>query len=53
MLEKVKTVICEIVHMFASKYAEDFKDLREFIEVVWKLVVGLGPEQKNDLVSSC
>ncbi|KAJ3054316.1 importin-alpha export receptor [Rhizophlyctis rosea] len=52
VLEKIKTVICEVAHMYASKYAEDFKDLKEFVELVWKLVIGLGPQQKNDLLVS-
>ncbi|KAJ3033465.1 Exportin-2, partial [Rhizophlyctis rosea] len=51
-LEKVKAVICEVAHMFASKYADDFKNLQDFMVTIWQLLTTIGPEKKNDLLTS-
>ncbi len=49
-LEKLKTEICEVIDLFATKYEEDFPKLPAFVESVWHLLSQTGLEIKNDLV---
>ena len=50
--EKLKTEICEVIDLFATKYEEDFKRLKDFVQAVWVLLSSTGLEIKNDLVSA-
>ena len=49
-LEKVKSSICEIIDLYATKYEEDFKRLPQFVETVWNLLTNIGLEPKYDYV---
>lgn len=51
MIEQVRSQICENIVMYAQKYDEEFGPyLPRFVEDVWNLLVGLGPQPKYDLV---
>lgn len=52
VLEKIKTVICEIIDMYASRYESDFKQLHQFVEVIWTLLTTTSNEQSNDVLVS-
>jgi exportin-2 (importin alpha re-exporter) len=51
-LEKIKTVICEIIDMYASRYESDFKMLPQFVEIIWTLLTNTSNEQRNDVLVS-
>ena len=53
ILEEMKTVICSIAQMFASKYGEDLQPyLGEFVTSVWNLLTTTGKAPKFDLLIS-
>lgn len=52
VLEKIKTGICEIIDMYASRYESDFKQLPQFVEVIWTLLTSTSIEQRNDILVS-
>lgn len=43
-------VICDIVNLYLTRYEEEFKQLPQFIESIWNLLMSLGLEQKYDIV---
>jgi exportin-2 (importin alpha re-exporter) len=51
-LEKVKTVICEIIDMYASRYEADFKMLPQFVEIIWTLLTNTSIDLRNDILVS-
>jgi exportin-2 (importin alpha re-exporter) len=53
-LQQVQSAICENLKLFIGKYEEEFvKYLPTFVEDVWKLLIKVGPQPKNDdLVTS-
>lgn len=52
VLEKIKTTICEIIDMYASKYEADFKQLPVFVEIIWGLLTNTSSEQRFDILVS-
>ncbi|KAK2727938.1 exportin-2-like [Artemia franciscana] len=53
ILEEMKTVICSIAQMFASKYNDDLQPyLDEFVTSVWNLLTTTGKALKFDLLIS-
>ncbi|GES89790.1 importin-alpha export receptor [Rhizophagus clarus] len=51
-LEKVKSIICEICALYATKYEEVFTMLQTFVETVWTLLTTTGLESKYDILVS-
>ncbi|MDA4133493.1 MAG: hypothetical protein OK454_10280, partial [Thaumarchaeota archaeon] len=52
-VENLKSDICDVLRLFASKFEEDFRPYAEsFITAVWNLLTTTGPEQKYDLLFS-
>ncbi|KAI9208245.1 cse1l protein [Polychytrium aggregatum] len=51
-LEKVKTSICEIIQLYADRYADDFKTLPNFTETVCGLLAATSSEAKYDSLVS-
>ncbi|KAI5803210.1 Cse1-domain-containing protein [Geopyxis carbonaria] len=52
-LEKVKSGICELLQLFAFKYADVFDNiLQDFANSTWALLTNLGPEPKYDILVS-
>lgn len=49
-LEKMKTVICEIIEDFAKRYEEVFPQLPDFVSSAWVLLTTTSLEQSNDMV---
>ncbi|RIA85430.1 exportin-2-like protein [Glomus cerebriforme] len=49
-LEKVKSIICEICALYATKYEEVFTMLQVFVETVWSLLTTTGLESKYDIL---
>jgi exportin-2 (importin alpha re-exporter) len=52
VLEKIKTTICEIIDMYASRYESDFKQLPQFVEIIWTLLTTTSIEPRNDVLVS-
>ena len=52
VVEKVKTVICEIIDMYASRYESDFKQMPQFVEIIWTLLTSTSNEPCNDVLVS-
>ena len=51
--EQLKSQICDIVSLYASKYDEDFPQfLPQFVTAVWNLLVSTGKEPKYDSLVS-
>jgi len=51
--EELKSQICDIVSLYASKYDEDFPQfLPQFVTAVWNLLVTTGKEPKYDSLVS-
>jgi exportin-2 (importin alpha re-exporter) len=48
--ERLKTEICTVIDLFATKYEEDFPKLPVFVEAVWHLLSSTGLQVKNDMV---
>ncbi|KAJ3211478.1 importin-alpha export receptor [Dinochytrium kinnereticum] len=48
IVEKVKSAICEVIALYASKYEEDFPRLPDFVTIIWNLLTTLGPQTRND-----
>ena len=51
-LEKIKSTICEIIDMYASRYESDFKQLQHFVQIIWTLLVSTNNEPRNDYLVS-
>ncbi|KAI8052879.1 GK18154 [Syncephalis plumigaleata] len=49
-LEKLRASICEIVDLYAKRYAEEFKMLQDFITIIWTMLTKLSLEPKNDIL---
>eukprot|EP00475_Leptophrys_vorax_P017510 TRINITY_DN24152_c0_g1_i1.p1 TRINITY_DN24152_c0_g1~~TRINITY_DN24152_c0_g1_i1.p1 ORF type:complete len:984 (-),score=244.54 TRINITY_DN24152_c0_g1_i1:24-2912(-) len=50
-LEKLQSVICEIVSLYSSKYEEEFEDfIQGFVNAVWQLVTRLNESPEYDQV---
>ncbi|RKP23349.1 Cse1-domain-containing protein, partial [Syncephalis pseudoplumigaleata] len=49
-LEKLRASICEIVDLYAKRYAEEFKMMQEFITIIWTMLTKLSLEPKNDIL---
>ena len=47
----MKSIVCEICALYATKYEEVFKMLQTFVETVWTLLTTTGLESKYDIVS--
>jgi exportin-2 (importin alpha re-exporter) len=52
VLEKVKTVICEIIDMYASRYESDFTQMPQFVEIIWTLLTSTSSDPCNDVLVS-
>eukprot|EP00158_Paraphelidium_tribonemae_P005960 Partr_v1_DN27606_c1_g1_i2_m64926 putative CSE1 chromosome segregation 1-like (yeast) len=52
ILEKVKSSICEVAAMYATKYEEEFTQLPEFVQAIWENLTHLGLEAKYDQLVS-
>jgi exportin-2 (importin alpha re-exporter) len=52
VLEKIKAVICEIIDMYASRYESDFKQLPQFVEIIWTLLTSTSNDPCNDVLVS-
>ncbi|KAJ3273693.1 importin-alpha export receptor [Terramyces sp. JEL0728] len=52
VVEKIKSVICEILILYGDKYESDFKALPQFVQNVWTLLINTGIEPKNDILVS-
>jgi exportin-2 (importin alpha re-exporter) len=50
VLEKIKTVICEIIEDYAKRYEEIFTQLPQFVGSVWTLLTTTSLDQSNDMV---
>ncbi|KAI8841305.1 Cse1-domain-containing protein, partial [Chytridium lagenaria] len=48
VVEKVKSAICEVISLYASKYEEDFPKLPDFVHIIWSMLTTLGPQAKYD-----
>ncbi|KAI8901692.1 Cse1-domain-containing protein [Globomyces pollinis-pini] len=51
-LEKIKSMICEIIDMYASRYEADFTRLPQFVEIVWTLLTTTSNDPCNDVLVS-
>ncbi|KAI8903551.1 Cse1-domain-containing protein [Gorgonomyces haynaldii] len=51
-IEKTKSVICEIIDLYARQYEEDFKGLNEFVKMVWVLLTTVTTEKRYDYLVS-
>ena len=51
ILEQIKTGICYILELYASRYEDAFPQLDEFVPIVIGLLNNAGPEPKYDTVS--
>jgi exportin-2 (importin alpha re-exporter) len=52
VLEKIKSVICEIIDMYSSRYEADFKALPDFVEISWTILTNTSTEPRNDILVS-
>lgn len=52
VLEKLKSAICEVIDLYATKYEEDFPQLPHFVQTIWTLLTTTSNEPKNDIVFS-
>lgn len=50
VMEKIKTVVCEIIEDYAKRYEEIFSQLPQFVSSVWTLLTTTNLDQKNDMV---
>lgn len=50
-LEQIKTGICYILELYASRYEDAFPQLEHFVPIVVGLLTSTGPESKYDAVS--
>eukprot|EP00051_Salpingoeca_urceolata_P014441 m.183859 g.183859 ORF g.183859 m.183859 type:complete len:978 (+) comp18088_c0_seq1:151-3084(+) len=51
VLEKVKSVVCEIIALYASKYDEDFsKHMPTFVTCIWSLLTTTTADVKFDVL---
>eukprot|EP00842_Homolaphlyctis_polyrhiza_P002385 jgi/Hompol1/3147/HPOL_003135-RA len=50
VVEKIKSMICESVDLYARVYDEDFKRLPEFVQIIWTLLSTTSNEPKNDVL---
>ncbi|OMJ30372.1 Exportin-2 [Smittium culicis] len=48
ILEEIKAEILRIVHLYTSRYEEEFKQLPIFLETIWNMLTALGMESKYD-----
>jgi exportin-2 (importin alpha re-exporter) len=51
-LEKVRSNICQIIHLYIDRYPDEFTMAPQFIQAVWMLLVRTGSETKYDKLSS-
>jgi exportin-2 (importin alpha re-exporter) len=51
VMEKIKTIICEIIEDYAKRYEEIFTQLPQFVGSVWTLLTTTSLDQSNDMVS--
>ncbi|KAI3653160.1 hypothetical protein MP228_002585 [Amoeboaphelidium protococcarum] len=52
-VEKVKASICEIIDLYTKKYEEEFKQMPEFVQIIWNVATLAGQQTKYDhLVST-
>jgi exportin-2 (importin alpha re-exporter) len=50
-LEQIKTGICYIIELYASRYEDEFPQLQQFVPIVIGLLTNAGVEPKYDTVS--
>jgi exportin-2 (importin alpha re-exporter) len=50
-LEKLRASICEIADLYTKRYEEVFEAVPTFLETVWKMLIELSLDVKNDIVS--
>lgn len=50
-LEQIKTGICYILELYASRYEDAFPQLQKFVHIVINLLTSAGSEPKYDTVS--
>lgn len=52
LLEKVRSVICQIVYLYIDRYPEEFTMTAQFMQAVWMLLVRTTSETKYDKLAS-
>lgn len=52
VLEKVRSAICQIVHLYIDRYPDEFSMTPQFMQAVWTLLVRTGLEVKYDKLAS-
>ncbi|OLY82980.1 Exportin-2 [Smittium mucronatum] len=48
ILEEIKAEVLRIVHLYTSRYEDEFKQLPIFLETIWNMLTTLGLEPKYD-----
>jgi exportin-2 (importin alpha re-exporter) len=51
-LEKVRSAICQIVHLYIDRYPDEFSMTPQFMQAVWMLLIRTGLEVKYDKLAS-
>lgn len=52
-IDKLKTAILDNLNLYATKYEEEFDPyLQQFTQLVWKLLMEVGPQPKFDLLAT-
>lgn len=49
-LDRLRSVICEIVDLFSSKYPLQFPMMDQFVSSIWALLMQTGKEARHDMV---
>jgi exportin-2 (importin alpha re-exporter) len=52
VVEKLKSMICETIDLYATRYEADFPMLPEFIQIIWALLTSPIADPKNDVLVS-
>ncbi|KAJ1548033.1 importin-alpha export receptor, partial [Nowakowskiella sp. JEL0078] len=47
-LENVRSRIAEIIDLYAKRYEEEFTTMPDFVQTMWKILMVIGQEEKND-----
>ncbi|EGF77368.1 hypothetical protein BATDEDRAFT_36049 [Batrachochytrium dendrobatidis JAM81] len=49
-IEKIKSMTCEIIDLYARLYEDDFPRLPEFVQIIWTLLTSTSGEPKNNML---
>ncbi|RKO95882.1 Exportin, Cse1-like protein, partial [Caulochytrium protostelioides] len=52
VLERIQETICEIVHMYGTRYESDFPQLPEFVRLIWNLLTTRSLDPRFDVLTS-